>query len=414
MKKYWLMLLCLTAASGTFAQKKDIKFKFYGQIRTDLYYNSRANEETVDGLFYMYPKDRVRDADGNDLNGSPSSNFYTLYSRLGVDVAGPNLGKARTSAKIEADFRGTGSSFSVVRLRHAYLNLDWGKSALLLGQTWHPLYGEVAPQILNLSMGAPFQPFSRAPQIRYRFAGKHFQLTGAAVWQSQYTSQGIDPSNENKSKKSHQYLKDGCIPEFYLGADYKNGGFLLGAGVELLSIKPRTQAEGADDQIFRVDERLTTLSYEAHMKYTGKKWYVAAKSVLGSNLTQASGLGGFGIKAVDERTGEQKYTPIRFSSSWLNVVYGQKWRPGIFVGYSKNLGTPDALISKQLYGTGTNLSQLMTAGAELTYNLPHWKFGVEYTLSSAWYGSLNQENGKIIDSHAVCNNRIVAVAMFMF
>ncbi len=61
-----------------------------------------------------------------------------------------------------------------------------------------------------------------------------------------------------------------------------------------------------------------------------------------------------------------------------------------------------------------NLDQLVTAGAELTYNVPHWKFGLEYTLSSAWYGSLNTSSGKIKDTHAVCNNRIVAVAMFMF
>lgn len=54
------------------------------------------------------------------------------------------------------DFRGSGTTFSTVRLRHAYLNLDWGKPSLLLGQTWHPLYGDVAPQILNLNMGAPF------------------------------------------------------------------------------------------------------------------------------------------------------------------------------------------------------------------------------------------------------------------
>ena len=98
MKKYILIFLCLMMVSGSFAQIKDFKFKFYGQIRTDLYYNSRANEETVDGLFYMYPKDKVRDEDGNDLNGTPSSNFYTLYSRLGVDVAGPKLGTAKTSA----------------------------------------------------------------------------------------------------------------------------------------------------------------------------------------------------------------------------------------------------------------------------------------------------------------------------
>lgn len=129
MKKYILLSLCLMAASGSFAQTKDFKFKFYGQVRTDLYYNSRANQETVDGLFYMYPKDRNRDPDGNDLNSTPNGNFYTLYSRLGVDVAGPQLGTAKTSAKVEMDFRGTSTSYSVVRLRHAYFNLDWGKSA---------------------------------------------------------------------------------------------------------------------------------------------------------------------------------------------------------------------------------------------------------------------------------------------
>lgn len=419
MKKYILIFLCLVTVSGSFAQMKDFKFKFYGQIRTDFYYNSRANEETVDGLFYMYPKDKVRDEDGNDLNSTANSNFYTLYSRLGVDVAGPKLGTAKTSAKVEVDFRGTGSSYSVVRLRHAYLNLDWGKSALLLGQTWHPLFGDVSPQILNLSVGAPFQPFSRAPQIRYRYTNHNFQLTGAAVWQSQYLSQG-------PAGKSQEYIKKSCIPEIYVGADYKKGGLLAGVGVELLSLKPRTESvmqeygmvDGKKQVVatrkYKVDERITTLSYEAHVKYTNKDWFIGAKSVLGSNLTQASGLGGFGIKSIDERTGEQKYTPIRFSSSWLNVVYGQKWKPGIFVGYAKNLGTSDELESEQLYGTGTNLAQLVTAGAELTYNVPHWKFGLEYTLSSAWYGSLNKSNGKIIDTHAVCNNRIVAVAMFMF
>lgn len=407
MKKYILLSFCLMAASGSFAQTKDFKFKFYGQVRTDLYYNSRANQETVDGLFYMYPKDRNRDPDGNDLNSTPNGNFYTLYSRLGVDVAGPQLGSAKTSAKVEMDFRGTSTSYSVVRLRHAYFNLDWGKSALLLGQTWHPLFGDVSPQILNLSVGAPFQPFSRAPQIRYRYTNRSFQFTGAAVWQSQYLSQG-------PAGKSQEYIKKGCIPEVYIGANYKGGGWLAGAGIEMLSLKPRTEATGENGKSYKVNERITTLSYEAHVKYTDKNWFIGAKSVLGSNLTQASGLGGFGIKSVDERTGKQKYTPIRFSSSWLNVVYGQKWKPGVFVGYAKNLGTSDALVSDKLYGTGTNLDQLMTAGAELTYNVPHWKFGLEYTLSSAWYGSLKQSNGKITDTHAVCNNRIVAVAMFMF
>ena len=90
-------------------------------------------KETVDGLFYMYPKDKIYDTDGKDLNATANGSFYTLYTRLGVDVQGPKLGRAKTSAKVEMDFRGSGTTFSTVRLRHAYLNLDWGKPSLLFG-----------------------------------------------------------------------------------------------------------------------------------------------------------------------------------------------------------------------------------------------------------------------------------------
>jgi len=404
MRKYSFLFTLLLLSASSFAQNKDFSYKFYGQVRTDLYYNSRANEETVDGLFYMYPKDKIYDTDGKDLNATANGSFYTLYTRLGVDVQGPKLGRAKTSTKVEMDFRGSGTTFSTVRLRHAYLNLDWGKPSLLLGQTWHPLYGDVAPQILNLNMGAPFQPFSRAPQIRFRYKTGDIQLTGAAIWQSQYLSQGPDG-------KSQKYIKESCIPEVYIGADYKGNNWLVGAGIEMVSLKPRTQSV-VEDKVYKVDERITSLSYEVHMKYTSPVWYIAAKSILGSNLTQVSMLGGYGIKSIDQRTGEQEYSPNRNSSSWLNIVYGKKWKPAVFFGYMKNLGTSDEVT--KMYGTGTNVDQLISASAELTYNVPHWKIGVEYNFSSAWYGSLDKSDGTIIDTHSVSNNRLVATVLFMF
>lgn len=89
----------LLLSAKSFAQDKDFNYKFYGQIRTDFYYNSRANEETVDGLFYMYPKDKVYDATGKDLNATANGSFYTLYTRLGIDVQGPKLGRAKNLRK---------------------------------------------------------------------------------------------------------------------------------------------------------------------------------------------------------------------------------------------------------------------------------------------------------------------------
>ena len=97
-----MSLALLVGVSGSvFAQKKGFDYKFYGQVRTDLFYNTRSNSETVDGLFYMYPLDENLDPNGHDLNGVGNGNFYTLYTRLGVDVTGPMLGKAKTSAKVE-------------------------------------------------------------------------------------------------------------------------------------------------------------------------------------------------------------------------------------------------------------------------------------------------------------------------
>ena len=123
-----------------------------------------------------------------------------------------------------------------------------------------------------------------------------------------------------------------------------------------------TQAT-VEDKIYKVSERITSLSYEVHMKYNSEKWLVAAKSVLGSNLTQTSMLGGYGIKSIDPRTGEQEYSPNRNSSSWINIVYGKTWKPAIFFGYMKNLGTSDAVTN--MYGTGTNVDQLLSGTAEL-------------------------------------------------
>ena len=413
MKKQILLLAALAAvSSGGTAQKKDFGYKFYGQVRTDLFYNSRSNSETVDGLFYMYPNDVAPDANGEDLNAKPDGNFYTLYTRLGLDVTGPMLGKAKTSAKVEVDFRGSGTTYSLFRIRHVYFNLDWGTSALLVGQTWHPLYGDVAPEILNLNMGAPYQPFSRAPQIRYRFTQKHWVLTAAAIWQSQYLSVGpsSNQTGNTSTQKHQQFIKNSCVPEFYVGADYKSQGLLVGAGVHVSSIAPRKQSE-YNDAVYKVSERITGVSGEAHVKYTYNKLMVAAKTVLSSNLTQTSTIGGYGITSVDTRTGEQEYTPLRVSHTWLSVMYGKKWRGGIFAGYLKNLGAKDEVSG--ILGTGTKIDQLGTATAELTYNLPNWKFGAEYSWTGAAYGT-NNAKGRVTDTHLVKNNRIVFTALFQF
>ena len=98
----------------------------------------------------------------------------------------------------------------------------------------------------------------------------------------------------------------------------------------------------------------------------------------------------------------------------MNIAYGKKWKPALFLGYMKNLGTNDELINTTVYGTGSNVDKLISGTAELTYNVPHWKIGVEYNYTSAWYGKNNLKNGKVEDTHSVGNNRLVLSALYTF
>lgn len=415
MRRITLSLLGFCLLFPMQAQKKDVSYSFYGFVRGDVFYNSRANVAPVDGNFYMYPMDESLDANGKDLNATPNGSFYTFTTRLGLDVKGPALGKARTSAKIETDFGGFSASTTMLRIRQAYVALDWEKSQLLIGQTWHPLIGDILPDVLNLSTGAPFNPFNRSPMFRYRYTIDKIRLTAAAVWQLQYTSMGPAGASED-------YIKNSCLPELYLGADLISGSTVAGVGAYLISLVPRTAsvvAAGTDNtNIYKVSERVTGLSYAAHFKHTGRNYMIAARTMLTSMTDHTAMLGGYGVSRVaDTVTGERAYTPFRHSNTWVNATYGTTWRANIFAGYSKNLGTSDALMSTSsayLYGKGMNMDQVIAINPGLSYNLPNWKIGMEYCLATAWYGTINSDNGKVSDTHAITNHRILGLVTYYF
>ena len=92
-------------------------------------------------------------------------------------------------------------------------------------------------------------------------------------------------------------------------------------------------------------------------------------------------------------------------------MYGSKWRGGVFGGYLKNLGASKNVTD--LVGKGTNLDQMYTLSAEMTYNIPNWKFGMEYNFTNAFYGT-NDAKGKVKNTHGVSNHRLVASVLFMF
>ena len=403
-----LVLFGFFTSGSAVAQKKNFDYSFYGFVRGDLYYNSRSNMEGVDGLYYLFPKDVLPDPDGKDLNATYNGSFYAFTTRMGFDMKGPNVGNAKTTAKIETDFGGLTDMNFLLRLRHAYVKLDWDKgSSLQLGHSWHPLFGEVLPTVLDLSTGAPFQPFSRCPLINYQYRRSGLTLTTAAMYQMIFTSFG-------PSGRGEQYIKNGFLPELYAGLSYRKNTFIVGMGADIISIKPRLQSV-YNGNTFRVDERVTAFSYTLFAEYAYNKLKVSGKTLLTANQGHTNMIGGYGVSKQNSRTGEQEYTSFRQSVSWLNIVYGNQYQGALFAGYTKNLGTPDPLLNTtNLYGMGMDIDRFAHLSLIMRYVVPHWNFGFEYTLATAWYGDINLSNGKVKNTHDVTNHRMKAVFMYLF
>lgn len=411
MEKIITFMIALAFSCSAFSQKKNFSYSFYGFVRGDLFYNTRANMAPVDGNFYLYPLDQELDADGKDINASPNGSFYTFTTRFGIDMKGPKIGKAESRAKVEVDFGGFSSSNTLLRIRQAYVALDWEKTSLLIGQAWHPLFGSVVPDVLNLSTGAPFQPFNREPQITFTWHNGGFDVLFSTLWQLQYLSSGPNGASE-------EYMKNSCLPELYAGVDYKYKNLIIGAGLHAISLKPRIYStvtnEMGEELRFKVNERMTAFSCEAHMEYKYNKWRVAAKTLLASCLDHTALIGGYGISRIDPYTGEQEYSPIHHSTSWINFTYGNRWKAHFFAGFTKRLGSSKALVSDVQYGMGLDIDRLCSFNFAFSYNLPHWQIGLEYVPTIAYYGDTDLSNGRIVGIHDVTNHRILGLVMYYF
>ena len=232
MKKRLLIAALVSMILGGATAQEKFSFKFYGFVRNYACYDTRESLTSNSEQFYYMPKDVKLDADGNDLNAQPNMMLLSITTRLGLNITGPEFLGAKTSAKIESDFAGFGTSNTVLRIRQAYAKMDWEHNKVLVGQAWHPMMGDMMPDVFSLETGAPFTPFSRTPQVRYDYVNKGVTLTATALYQFQYTSYGPDGASFN-------YARNAVVPEVYLQAMYKNGGFQIGAGVDMLTIKPR-------------------------------------------------------------------------------------------------------------------------------------------------------------------------------
>ena len=442
-----LLSLCsVNSAAAEPEQKAEPKnhFKLYGFVRNYFIYDSRESVSGTADLFYYLPKD-VSMKDGIDINDESSFRFVALTSRLGVDVTGYSIGNVHFGAKIEGDFyaglsNSTNANATVyfpsstkisgtaqARLRQAYATVTWkdlpmgeeqkASVALKIGQGWHPMAADF-PHVFSLEVGAPFGPFSRTPLVQMDAnLGSNWFVSAAALWQMQYQSNGPIGG-------SAMYMKYGKTPEAYAALGYKTKNFLVKAGVDVLSIKPRVFGT-LNEKTVKVSDRKTSVLGYAYAQYSYKKFAVKAKTTYGEGGEHMNLMSGY-AKIGENSDGSWNYASLRNSSSWLSLIYGKKWQGVLMLGYVKNLGLAEAasgpLAKSDVYfctNGFSNINQIYRINPQIIYNIGKLNVGLEYQWTSVQYGEYNE--GKLNEFgladknlHWVGNHRINMMVKYNF
>ena len=413
MKKTFIFGLLALCCMGGYAQDKAVKAEIYGFVRNYFTYDSRSCVQSNEGLFNMLPNDVKPGVDGEDLNEIPSVRFLSMTTRFGLNVTGPEIFGAKSSAKFESDFCGasSGTAFNL-RIRQAFTKLAWEHSDLLVGQAWHPMSGDLMPEVFSLATGAPFNPFNRSPQVRYNYTPvKALSFTAAALYQYQYGSVGLD------GKTSNTYSRNALVPEFFVGMTAKGEHLTGGFGLNASTIAPRVIAND-----MRVDERLT--SYSAMVFGSLKVDYlsVRAKAVYGQNTSHMQQPTGFGIVETFDN-GVNNYESMQLGSAWITMMYGKKLRYGFFAGWLKNYGSAGEKFESLVVRNNTGMDQAYRFSPIVTYKVQNMQIGLEYEHTAAAYGEYfvhendyprQVTNGTVTNTHWVANNRVCVMVKYDF
>jgi len=414
MKKTLLILAIYIASSiGLMAQDDAKKFdvKFSGFVKTDIFWDSRQTISVREGHFLLYPANEDLDVNGEDINDKANFNILSIQTRLRVAVTGPDVLGAKSSAFVEGAFFGAiNPDINEFRLRHAFVKLAWPKTQVLVGQYWHPMFNtRCFPGTVSFNTGAPFQPFSRNPQVRVTQKMGNFYLSLTALAQRDFASNG--PIGATST-----YLRNTGYPAFNLRFEYykenenKGSEFLIGLSANYKSLTPSL----VTPQDYKTKNTANSGSFSAFIKYKSKNITVKANAFYGGDAYNLTMLGGYGVITLSDSTGQlEEYACIRNTSFWGEIhTNGKTWQFGLFGGYAKNLGG-DKDFAGTKYARGTNIDHLFRISPRVIYNVGKFRIApeIEYTLAA--YGT-PQMNGTASDTKNIGNVRVLLGVYFFF
>ncbi len=388
--------------------EKEWDVSLYGFIRTDYIWDTRKSSQVRENNLNLYPLDEALDANGKDLNATGASNFLAIVSRLGVKVKGPNVWGAKMSGTLEGDFFGnTESSIGLMRLRHAYMSMDWEKTSLTMGQTWYPSFvPEVFPGVANFNTGILFNPFGWATQVRLKQnLSKQVSFTFTAYKEREFTTPTATTGVQNGASMNS------ALPSLHGQFQFKNKNWIAGIGGEFKSLQPLTVSNGLASS-----EKVNSTSILGYFKYSNDKFSVKAYGITGKDMYNMVMLGGFAGYTTAGQV--EKYEASKTTSFWLDIASnGKKIAPGLFFGQTSNGGTgktgATAFYMRGVSGTRA-LDNVWRLSGRIDFKQNKFRVTPEVEYTSATWGDLKSDGTASGNSKNVGNVRAMVSCVYAF
>ena len=404
----FLALLILTFPMLSFSQedKPDYGIKFSGFVKNDFILDTRQTVAVREGHFLLYPENELLDIDGEDINDRASFNYLSIQSRLTGTLTGPDAFGAKTSGVLEGAFFGaTNSDINGFRLRHAFFRLNWTNTELLMGQYWHMMFVTASfPGTVSFNTGAPFQFFSRNPQIRITQKFGNLAVAGMVATQRDFSSPG-----------GPDVLRNALLPDLQGQITYTSEGMLAGLSGGYKRVVPRIKT----DSNYKTATAVGGFSGQAFLKVSTSPLTMNFQATYLQNGFDGLTLGGFAIKTITDPVRDyREYTTINTLNLWTDLsTNGKKVQAGLFAAYAKNLGASDELddiSTLPLYTRGWNIASLYRISPRIIVNSGKTRFAFELEQTGAAYGKSVTAMGIPDDLSWQVNNRFLVAAYYFF
>jgi hypothetical protein len=125
-------------------------------------------------------------------------------------------------------------------------------------------------------------------------------------------------------------------------------------------------------------------------------------------------IGGYAVSQITDPIDQIKeWTTLNTTGFWIDLsTNGKRAVAGLFSGYSKNLGSQEAIIGN-VYGRGSNIDHLFRVSPRITVTEGKLSIAAELESTLAAYGTM-EDDGRVSDTHNVTNVRLLISLIYRF